>query len=184
MKANKWYLIGFIGMVLLQWLVPGRMILQSEGDLDKGTQYKFLVSPVDPNDPFRGKYLTLNYRANTVQGEFLESYGKGSPVFVSIREDASGFAEAYRVSHLKPEDTSDFTEARVTGIQPFEGGTKITFSYPFRKYYVNEKKASEIEKAFQQAAGENDFDTYAVVRVRNGRGLLEDLVINGTPVRE
>lgn len=183
MKANSWYLIAFGAMVLLQLLVPGRMILQSEKDLQKGTMYKFLVSPVDPNDPFRGKFLTLEFRANTVRAGELEAYGKGSPVFVSVREDGQGFAEAYRVSRVKPEGTADFVEAKVAGIDAGIDETILTVEYPFNRYFVNEKKAPEIEKAFQQASAEDDQDTYAVVRVRNGRGLLEDLVINGTSVK-
>ena len=53
-------IIAFIFMVFAQWYVPSKMILDREDILKNGEEFKFLTQPIDPSDPFRGKYITLN----------------------------------------------------------------------------------------------------------------------------
>ena len=52
----------FIVVGLVQLFVPANMILNEETILKSGTVYKFKTRPVDPNDPFKGKYINLNYQ--------------------------------------------------------------------------------------------------------------------------
>ena len=62
---NKRYLFaGFILVALLQLFVPANMIWQEEGTIQEGTEFHFKVAPVDPNDPFRGKYISLAFEAD------------------------------------------------------------------------------------------------------------------------
>jgi len=57
---NKLFLFLLFGvMVLLQWFVPSKMIWNQEDILTNGELYKFECKPIDPYDPFRGKYITL-----------------------------------------------------------------------------------------------------------------------------
>ncbi len=55
----------FAVMCLAQWIVPGKMVYDSENTIAEGTLYKFKTAPVDPSDPLRGKYVTLR-----LSGEF------------------------------------------------------------------------------------------------------------------
>ena len=47
----------FIIVVCAQLFVPSQMIFQQEDVLKTGTAFKFKTQPVDPSDPFKGKYI-------------------------------------------------------------------------------------------------------------------------------
>jgi hypothetical protein len=52
---------------------------------------------------------------------------------------------------------------------------------------MEESKAPKAEDAYRQFGNRRDqtnAPTYAVVRVKDGRGVIEDLCITGVPVRE
>ena len=66
MKTIHIFLI-FLAVVLVQLVVPAKMIFDKEVILKTGTIYKFKTQPIDPSDPFRGKYVTLNYELNTAE---------------------------------------------------------------------------------------------------------------------
>ena len=82
----------FIVMCLLQWLVPGKMIYDSERVIDEGVLYKFKTQPIDPSDPFRGKYITLSFNANSLVLPDSADWVSGEEVFVTFTTDSTGFA--------------------------------------------------------------------------------------------
>jgi uncharacterized membrane-anchored protein len=84
----------FIAMCLLQWLVPAKVIYDSENLLREGIQYRFRTLPIDPSDPFRGKYITLNFEANSITLRDRADWKAGEVVFVSFTTDSAGFAQA------------------------------------------------------------------------------------------
>jgi orotate phosphoribosyltransferase len=47
---------------------------------------------------------------------------------------------------------------------------------------LNEKVASEIEDMYRQATRDDYDNTYAVVRVRKGRAVIEDVMIQGKSI--
>ena len=61
MDTKKIIFPAFILLVLVQLFVPANMILEQEDILKNGTPYKFKTAPIDPYDPFRGKYVWLGY---------------------------------------------------------------------------------------------------------------------------
>ena len=81
-------LLGVVALV--QLYVPAAMILEREEVLATGKAYKFRVAPVDPNDPFRGKYITLRYRHNTIQVADAGQWESGQEVYVLLRRDRAG----------------------------------------------------------------------------------------------
>ncbi len=64
MNNKKIILISFALLVLLQIWTPAAMIWNREDVLRSGKAFKFRSAPVDPNDPFRGKYIILSFREN------------------------------------------------------------------------------------------------------------------------
>jgi uncharacterized membrane-anchored protein len=64
MDRKKILILAFALMVVAQFYVPISMITESEDILSEGTPYKFRTAPIDPNDPFRGKYITLSFKEN------------------------------------------------------------------------------------------------------------------------
>ena len=51
-------------MVMVHLYVPAKMIFNKEAVLAQGKDYRFKTAPIDPYDPFRGKYIDLYYEAN------------------------------------------------------------------------------------------------------------------------
>ncbi len=51
-----------------------------------GETYEFMVAPLDPIDPFRGAYVTLDYPGLQRAGDH-ESYDDNRPVYVTLVEE-------------------------------------------------------------------------------------------------
>lgn len=60
-KHWRWLL--FALLCVAQWAVPLAMVQRAERTLSEGTAYRFRTAPVDPADPFRGRYVTLDFDA-------------------------------------------------------------------------------------------------------------------------
>lgn len=71
-------IILLIVLFAIQLAIPGYMIFEQNQILTEGTAYKFKTRPIDPYDPFRGRYVTLAFDANqdvipVVEGADIES---------------------------------------------------------------------------------------------------------------
>jgi hypothetical protein len=93
-----------LGLVFLaQWLVPVSMILGRERVLEKGTEVKFRVVPVDPYDPFRGRYVRINVQPMIDERiEWPQDLKRGDEAFVLLEPDAEGFARSTAVVAERP----------------------------------------------------------------------------------
>lgn len=74
----KLKIILLIVLFAIQLAIPGYMIFEQNQILTEGTAYKFKTRPIDPYDPFRGRYVTLAFEANqevipVVDGADIES---------------------------------------------------------------------------------------------------------------
>ena len=92
----------FIIMVLLQLYVPAKMILGKEKVLAEGNEFMFKTAPVDPSDPFRGKYIVLTFEENSAQVANAEDWNSGDPVFVSLTKNDEGFAKILSIYFFLP----------------------------------------------------------------------------------
>ena len=61
----KIVIIAFVLLALIQWVLPARMIWEREEVLQIGKEFKFIVEPIDPEDPFKGRYINLNFKAGS-----------------------------------------------------------------------------------------------------------------------
>jgi uncharacterized membrane-anchored protein len=75
-----------------------------------GEEYRMRVAPVDPIDPFRGAYVTLDYPDLSHDDTFSAEGGLGAledgesgPVYVSLTEDDDGLMRATEFSRSRPE---------------------------------------------------------------------------------
>lgn len=171
-------------LALVQLYVPAGMILEREEVLATGKEYKFQVAPVDPNDPFRGKYITLRYRHNTIAVADTHTWESGQLVYVLLRPDRSGFARIHRVSPKKPRGSSDYLKARVAYFSSSQQHPSLVIDYPFDRYYLEESKALPAEQAYAAAVQDTSQATYALVNIKDGEAVLKDVLIGGVPVLE
>lgn len=163
----------FVLLALLQLSFPGKLVFDSNKVLWLGTELKFETRPVDPADPFRGRYVALNFAAN--QFKSLTKWKRNDPVFVLLNQDAQGFANIKGLSATRPATGELFVKATITYIY----GNQVTVYYPFSKFFMEENKAPEAEKIYREAG-----EGYALVKVYHGEVVLQDVVVKGKSLNE
>jgi uncharacterized membrane-anchored protein len=180
MKAIHIFLI-FLAVVLLQLFVPSKMIFDREVVLKMGTLYKFKTLPVDPIDPFRGKYVTLNYDLNTAQ--FMDSsLQRGDEILVYLATDSLGFAQLHSVSKKNISTDRDYVKAKVEWYNLKDNS--VSFQLEFNRHYMEEFKAKPAEDIYRAYNRRLDTinKTYALVAVKDGEAVLKDVFINDKPI--
>ncbi len=183
MNNKKILLTAFILMVMAQLYVPGKMIWNKEDIINNGIEYKFETAPIDPNDPFRGKYISLSYDKNTIEIENEKDWTSGEKIYVYLTTDKNGFAKIKSVSKQKPNDNQDFLKTNVRMVSE-NGSNKLTVDYPFDRFYMEESKAYDAEVTYRKTQIDTSKITYALVNIKNGEGVLKDVLIDGISIRE
>lgn len=173
----------FVVMVVVQWFVPMQMIRGNKVILSDGKEYKFKLAPVDPEDPFRGKYLNLSYEANRFDVIPPPTYDQGEKVYVHLEVDGEGFARIKDLSRLKPTAEIDFIQANVQYTMG-EDTVTVLIAYPFDRYYLNEKMAGPIERMLVGNEADSTALNYALIRVNAGKAALEELYLDDVPLEE
>lgn len=178
MNKTRIILISFIVVGIIQLSAVIYQIVRYEYILKTGAVYKLRTAPVDPHDIFRGKYVALQY-ANTYapvkKDDVIKPHSRG---FVSLSKDKDGFAVFTEISSSPPR-SGDYLRV----IADSSGSFKL----PYNRFYMEETSAYEAESLYRRYAprfNQKDTNNYVLLRVKGGRGVIEDLVVNGVPVRK
>lgn len=177
----------FAAFCLLQWALPLSLIQRAQATLEQGTAYRFRTAPVDPADPFRGRYVALDFEAAQIEAPAPTRFASGARLWAPIAVGADGYARLDVPSDRIPA-TGDRLAVRVQ----WQDEGRLRVALPFDRYYLDEHRAPEAERLYRERAAppragdEEDprRPAYAVVRVRGGDALIETLVIDGMPVHE
>ncbi len=172
----------FILVAMIQIYVPARMVYDSEVVLNEGSVYKFRTQPIDPTDPFRGKYITLRYDIDRFNIDTTEVWRQGADVFVLLTTDSLGFAAIKSISRSAPESAIDYVQAKVG--YTWKRQDYINIEYSFNRFYMEESKAYAAEVAYRNAARDRKAEAYALVHIRNGDPIVKDVLIDGVSIRE
>ena len=173
-------LLGLFGLALCaQLAVPAAMILKRERTLAHGQAFKFRTAPVDPYDAFRGRYVALGFDRNSVAAPPGHDFARGQTVHVRLAEDADGFATFAEVLRDPPDAAPYLT----TKIQ-YVGGDLVHLRLPFDRFYMDENEAPAAERAYWKYSASSNRNAYVQVRIEKGFAVLEDLYVDGTPIRE
>ena len=183
MNSKNKYILIFALVALVQLYVPAKMIWNQESILEDGKEYKFKTAPIDPNDPFRGKYITLTFEENTYKVSGEMEWTRGEEVYVLLTTNASGFAKIDSITKQTPDNSIDFVKAKVWFLSG-NGENKLTIDYPFNRYYMEESKAYDAEVTYRESQIDTSKTTYALVQIKNGDAVLKDVLIDGVPIRE
>jgi len=182
MNSKKIILIAFILVALVQIYVPAKVIFDRAIVLSSGKEFKFKTAPIDPSDPFRGKYINLNFNENTVEIQNNENWTRDQTIFVLLTTDNNGFAKIRSVSKTKPLDSKDVLKAKVDHI--LYDGSKLVIEFPFERFYMEESKAYDAELTYRRVLPDTSQVAYALVNIKNGESVLKDVMINGISIRE
>ncbi len=187
-------LILLLAVAAAQLAVPAGMIARHEAALTHGVSLKFRTGIRDPYDPFRGRYVWLNFELSRlptplpVEGDAFNHQPTRSrqPLYVQFEPDADGFATVKAISTEKPAAGPylrlpcriyDHKVARL--------------DLPFDRYFMNEEAAPEAERRYREAIRENrrngdnwSDDNYARVKILDGTAALEALIVDGQPIED
>lgn len=166
----------FVAFALLVLSIPIYLMLTSENVLENGYRHKIKLQAYDPFDPFRGKYLRLNYN-NEVQASNLK---KGDPIYITLKKDALGYSEFHKGFNTPP-STADYFKAEVL----YYYDNYATFRTDnISKYFINEDKVKAAEGVVIDYQRNHPDSIYVAIRVLNGEIRLEDIYVEETPLLE
>ena len=170
-------------MILTQWYVPLQMVYENEEIIRTGKILKLRTRPVDPTDLMRGKYITLSFADNTLELPEEKMPPPQKEYYLTFRTDSAGFDVPAAVVSQPPSGTE--TYLRVEGRNYFyDERNDLIITYPFDRFYLEESKAPAAEQAYRDSAADRDNPGYALVSVKNGRGVVTDVIVNGKSVTD
>lgn len=175
----------FIIVCIVQLAVPAKMIWDKEKVISMGHEYKFRTAPVDPYDPFRGKYITLSFNAQQFTQENSDSlWQRDDDVYALLGLDSAGFAIVENILKNPPEGKNisvDYIKAKIRNAY----GNQVRIDFPFTRFYMEESKAKSAEEKYWEANARNSpKEAYALVYVKEGEATLKDVLIDGVSIRE
>ncbi len=174
-------LILFALMCLAQWIVPAKMIYDSEHVISEGTLFKFKTQPIDPSDPFRGKYITLYFESNFIELTDVSPWRTGQEIFVTFTTDSAGFAIPENI-FTTPPDAASFLRTKVDFINDYEQQHRLEFKLPFSRFYLEESKASQAEQLYWQTQRDSTQIAYGLVSIGKGPAVLHNVILNEKPI--
>jgi uncharacterized membrane-anchored protein len=184
MKRSVWLLLVFLLVALVQLYVPAQMIWNREEILETGKEYKFRTAPIDPNDPFRGKYVALRFEQNWVEVRDLSEWESEEAIYVLLKIDAKGFAKVTGISKTKPAARTNFIKSQVDYVTDYGGLKKLYFTYPFDRLYLEESLAQEAEETYVETQQDTTQIAYALVKIKDGDAVLQDVFIDNVSITE
>lgn len=186
--------------ICAQFILFAAVILRRECALRYGELCRFETAPVDPFDAFRGQYVQLDYKALTGGVVTDRSFARNTWCYLLIAPATNGYAVVASVTDKRPA-SGCYIKARVQwsseDYQPKPepdnkyhtvktGKWRVHFLLPFSRYYMPEKLAPKAEDAYRRAnrsAAAKAERALARVRVWKGMAVIEDIEINGKPIR-
>ena len=179
---------------------PVRKIWQFKFPATQGHVFRFRVTAYDPYDPMRGRYVRLNLR-ETGQVRLPDrnrdlNFRYGQPVLAVLKmerdQDGNDRAKIVDLAADRkdlPPGTLFFLPVRYGSfVRDYDSKTrkflktgKHTVRLPFDRFYLNERKAPEVEKLLQKRGSKAEL---IVIVYPNGIYQVQNLIVNGTPVRK
>lgn len=183
MHNKKILLVAFILIAVVQLFIPAKMILDREDVLATGKEYKFQTAPIDPNDPFRGKYVALQFKENVIVTKDSSDWITNETIYITFKTDQEGFASIKSVSKKEPTDSIYYLKAKVNYLTN-QRSNRVIIDYPFDRYYMDESKAKKAELIYIESQIDTNQVAYALINIKNGDAVLKDVLINEIPIKE
>lgn len=184
MISKKLHILLFIAVALIQLYIPAGMILDREDVLKTGKQFKFRTAPIDPADPFRGKYVALDFRNNIYEDIQNRRWLPNEEIYAEIVENKEGFAEIAYISKTKPPGYTNYIKVRVLYVNTNNNTSQVNIVFPFDRYYMEETKAPLAEKRYLESLRDTGNTTFALVKIKEGSAVLEDVMINKRSLKD
>lgn len=179
MNSNKIKLVLFFVMSLVMLAVPLHMIIRAENIFNKGKLFTFKVVPVDPYDPFRGRYVSIRVEPDYIQTSGQVDFKSGDELFAKVKTGTDGMAFLADLNR-NPPDEGDFVRVKFK----YNTDGKSYIQPPFDRFYMNEKLAPEAENAVRLNSNLQKQACTIKVRILNGKAVIENVYIDDISLRE
>jgi uncharacterized membrane-anchored protein len=123
----------FLLLVAAQLVLPLGLIGVNELALATGTKVTLATAPVDPLDPFRGRYVALNYDISNLGGW---NRRPGTVVWVELVKQGDVWV-VYRAHETRPDTDRVLIRGEVRNGR---------VEYGIETYYADEDEASRLER--------------------------------------
>lgn len=180
-----------LAAVVFQVLVLGWMAADREWVVRTGRTVWLRTAPVDPNDPFRGDYVRLNYPFNQLSKERFRDGVAAWPkdtdwrhrrrfndrrVYVTLAPGPGGLMYATGVSDQRPQGTEAlWLRGRV---EAFDGDS-LQVRYGLEAFFVEAGKGLDLERAAGVRGGGGDIQTpllvEAALRASDGSAVIRQV---------
>ena len=182
MNNPKLLVMFFAVMVLAQLYVPVSMVVSSEKVLSEGVEYKFKIDTHEIAGSIHNDLIRLPFENNSIAVKDKDNWKKFEPAFVSISTDNEGFAIISAISKSRPPGDAVFFKARVNHVE--ERPDKVVVTLPFEVYYPETGFSEEESERYRKILSDTTRNVYALVKVLNGKALLQDIFVDDIPLKE
>ncbi len=176
----KWQRWAVLIVVAVQLAVPAWMIFSRERILATGTAFRFRTAPVDPYDAFRGRYVALRFDQTQAAAPAGPELRRGQKTFAVLETDKDGFAHFKELRRERPASEPYLT----VRVGYYSSGSIVNLELPFDRFYMEERTAPAAEQAYRQNSRRDSQNASVIVRIRGGRGVIENLLIGDVPIAE
>ncbi len=190
-KTNQWRLGLLLVLLAAAAWFPIVTILKFEYPQVPPQEFRFRTGALDPYDSFRGRYVTLNPMPNTVKAGKDESSDRSRQLrYAVLKHGDNGFAEVVRLTEEPPAGEPFVRVRNVFRRYEWHGNQKsedaqYQFTFPFNRFYLNEKLAPEAEVLVMETLRKNPDDcVLSVLIYPDGSYAVKDLEIRGKPLRD
>lgn len=191
MFNDRWKWLWLALALLMAFGVPASMVFEQEQIRSDGVAVKIRTRPIDPYDPFRGRYVRLGFDVSKVPlANDIDQVRAGERVHLSLAVDEEGYG-VFGAAHLEEPPDGLYVTCRVS----YTAGDGMVFvNLPFDRYYMNEEIAPEAERLYLEANrrrvasgdGPDAFPAgnYALVRIRGGAVAIEAVFLEDQPIEQ
>lgn len=177
------FVLAFLTLAIIQWVIPAKLIWSKNKVLKNGVSYKFKMAPVDPYHPFKGRYITLNFAETSFADTVTRQLRGNDPVFVILNTDQFGYVTVKGLSTEEPSSQQPYVRAIFYYRSEENDTITVHFGYPFDKFYMDEYEAPQAEIIFRESMSDSLSTGYALVKIHEGEGVIENVFINDKPIR-
>lgn len=187
MKKTQLFLL--VVLAAAQFAVLAAMITGKERVLRDGEEFRFKTRPIDPADPFCGRYVILNLEENHIPlpPDEMPTLVHRQVLYAGIATGTNGFARFSGWSRERPA-SGPYLKTRYCGEYcVYDQTTKtsirkgLRIELPFNRFYMDEAKAPRAERIVWDST--SDTNCWAAVRILNGKAVVEDVFAKGRSIR-
>jgi uncharacterized membrane-anchored protein len=190
----NWRMLLFGLLIVAQVAVPLRMIQQHETVLREGELFRFKTEPIDPVDPFQGRYVWLRIEDDFVpmSEAVTDAIDYKATGYALLNVDEQGFAKFTDWSSERPTQTTNYLKTKSRGQavnwEQLADGKRtrvhqgLDIDIPFTRFYMDEAKAPRAERLAREAT--RNKDCWVEVRIFNGKAVIEDVIAEGQSLRD